>query len=405
VFTDDSCVTPTCQPSLLETLDGNDVSTVFAANDDDASCLKDGTDGTLIGTGASTVVWDSIEGNAYHLYVSSKYDREDGIFGIKAISMAGPPNDQCIDAIELPTNGIEITGTTVNATIDGEFDSCYFRYFDSIMNIRGSSVWYTVVGTGQRIIVTTCSAQTNLDTVMAVYADDSCASDCQVSVARFDTNDLAASDNDESCTLTSSGASTVMWDSEEGQSYKLCVSNKDKRQDGTFGIKATSMVPPINDKCDNPTALATDGIEVIGTTVGATIDSGFDSCAFRPYGSEQKIEAASVWYVVEGTGGRISVTTCSAQTSLDTVIAVYTDESCGNDECQPMLRDTVDGELAANDDDESCTKMDSTEGMLKATGASTVSWDSVLGQKYKLYVSNKESRSDGTFGIRATSSG
>jgi len=324
--------------------------------------------------------------------------------------MAGPPNDNCMDASELSADGFEVIGTTTNANIDANYDSCAFRgSYSKEINIQGASVWYTIVGTGERIVVTTCSPQTSIDTVVAVYTDDNCGLDeCEVSIVAMTAGKiisdpiLAANDNDDLCTLTISGASTVVWDSVQGKRYKLYVSNKYGRLDGTFGVRATSMAAPPNDNCMNALELATDGVEVIGTTTNATIDANYDSCAFRgSYSKEINIQGASVWYTIVGTGERIVVTTCSPQTSIDTVVAVYTDDNCGFDECEVSIVTMIDGKisdpiLAANDNDDLCT--------LTISGASTVVWDSVQGKRYKLYVSNKYGRDDGTFGIKATAS-
>ncbi len=86
-----------------------------------------------------------------------------------------------------------------------------------------------------------------------------------------------------------------------------------------------------------------------------------------------------------GTG----VMMCSPLTNFDTVIGVFTDDSCQNPTCLPLLSVTnLVGEVsnllfAVNDYVDSCIK----DGMMTATGASMVVWDSKEGHIYNLYVS------------------
>lgn len=329
----------------------------------------------------------------YKLYVSEKYARIGGTFGIKATSMKAPANDRCESAIHLDTNSVEVLGSTVNATIDWHVvSSCAFLR----ENIRGASVWYTLEGTGERIVVTTCSGNTDFDTALAVYDTADCSThNCLPSTIHDDernwydgrftgwvTASWAANDNDNNCRLTGSGASTVEFDSEAGKWYKLYVSEKGpSRSGGTFGLRATSMKAPTNDRCMSATFLDADGVEIIGNTMNATIDWHVqESCVF----SRQNIRSASVWYILEGTGQKVTITTCSSNTDFDTVLGVYNDGDCDDYSC-----------LVSNDNDDRCRET--------RIGASTVTFDTVAGQMYKFYVSGKSGRNGGTFGLSARS--
>jgi hypothetical protein len=384
------CSSTSCQPSIIH--DVRKYPGVFshwtfpsvAANDDDDTCIE-------TGTGASTVVFDSVAGQMYKLYVSEKGPgRQGGTFGLKATSMMAPANDRCETAINLNTDGVEVIGSTVNATIDWEVvESCAF----SQQNIRGASVWYTLEGTGERIVITTCSRFTDMNTILAVYDQSHCNSYTCLASTIHDVREysgvfkswtfpsVAANDDDDTCIETGTGASTVVFDSVAGQMYKLYVSEKGPgRQGGTFGLKATSMMAPANDRCETAINLNTDGVEVIGSTVNATIDwEVVESCAF----SQQNIRGASVWYRLQGTGGKVRVTTCSMNTTFDTVLAVYNDGFCDKFTC-----------FVSNDNDSACN--------ITGVGASTVTFDTVSGQIYKFYVSSKSRTSEGQFGLIAT---
>jgi len=90
-----------------------------------------------------------------------------------------------------------------------------------------------------------------------------------------------------------------------------------------------------------------------------------------------------VWYRLQGSGGSVKVTTCSVNTTFDTVLAVYNDGLCDKFTC-----------LVSNDYDNTCIET--------GFGASTVTFDTVAGQIYKLYVSSKSRTSEGNFGLIAT---
>ena len=125
---------------------------------------------------------------------------------------------------------------------------------------------------------------------------------------------------------------------------------------GTSGTNFT--VPPANDLCANAIALAC-GQTVSGTTVGATTTGD-------PTGScGASVDGGGVFYILTGTGGSISVTTCNAGPGFDTKLFVFSG-SCGAYVC-----------VGGNDDDATCTT---------STLLSRVTFSSVAGTTYYLLV-------------------
>jgi hypothetical protein len=97
-------------------------------------------------------------------------------------------------------------------------------------------------------------------------------------------------------------------------------------------IQVTATPP--NDLCANPrelgTLTATEApFNVIGTTVGATVDDGFDS----PCSDETMITAPGVWYTFESDLPCILASTCGDYTNYDTQISVYAGDNCDNLVC------------------------------------------------------------------------
>jgi hypothetical protein len=79
-------------------------------------------------------------------------------------------------------------------------------------------------------------------------------------------------------------------------------------------VASTVFAQPGNDACSDAIALSC-GDVVSGSTTGATADE-VPACAPQSTGP-------SVWYTVTGTGGEITVSTCSPATDYNTQLAVY----------------------------------------------------------------------------------
>jgi len=100
--------------------DGVRLEQVNEAVSDDTGC-------TRTGTGASTVVFDADAETEYKFFASDSLEKAEGKFALQVIADNPPTNDQCSDAILVVPNGLEMLGSTVNATIDYGFDSCWSR--------------------------------------------------------------------------------------------------------------------------------------------------------------------------------------------------------------------------------------------------------------------------------------
>jgi len=127
------------------------------------------------------------------------------IFMSSALCLAQPPpsNDLCDNPIgPLPVPSVT-GGTTIGATFDD-------------VGVCGTSnttngVWYTVIGTGNRMTASTCGSLFNYDTKISVFCDD-----C---------DDLVCiTGNDDNCSDGASGLlSTVAWCSQAGATYRILV--------------------------------------------------------------------------------------------------------------------------------------------------------------------------------------
>ena len=116
--------------------------------------------------------------------------------------LAQPANDLCANRIPvgIPSS---TTGTTTLATLD-TVPIC-------VTTVTAPGVWYSVTGTGNTIIATTCGPLPGYDTKISVYTGGCAALVC-------------VSDNDDDCTGGASGLfSTVSWASAAGTEYLILV--------------------------------------------------------------------------------------------------------------------------------------------------------------------------------------
>ena len=112
-----------------------------------------------------------------------------------------PPNDLCADAIPVQVGDV-VAGTTNGATADDEFPTC-------VEEIFAPGVWYSVIGTGNTMTVTTCGGTEDHDTKINVYCG-SCA------------EPTCVGGNDDECNVFSLH-STVTFCAQGGVEYLILV--------------------------------------------------------------------------------------------------------------------------------------------------------------------------------------
>ena len=133
-----------------------------------------------------------------------------------------PANDLCINAIPLAC-GQTLTGSNAGATdTDDPTATCATA-------IRAGGVFYSVVGTGDSMTLSTCTPTTDFDTELFVYSGSCGTYTC------IDGND------DSNTTVT---CSSVTFASQYGVTYLVFVNGYDNMEVGNFGITLSCATPP-----------------------------------------------------------------------------------------------------------------------------------------------------------------
>jgi hypothetical protein len=127
-----------------------------------------------------------------------------------------PVNDQCSAALPLAC-GVRVIGTTEGVTTIGDPTG------NCTTSVDGGGSFYTLVGTGGRITVSTCDALTDYDSKLFVYSGTCGAYVC-----------VAGNDDGAGCGI----ASSVAFNSVAGTSYLVFVSGWEG-DTGNFALLAT----------------------------------------------------------------------------------------------------------------------------------------------------------------------
>jgi subtilisin-like proprotein convertase family protein len=283
--------------------------------------------------------------------------------GAIALSIA-ITNDACENAISVPV-GSSIVSTNVGATNDPGQPTC------NGLSTFNAGVWFTTVGNGNVLNLTTCSANTVLNTRLYVYTGSCGAFTCVG----------AATGTTPAC--SPSTAASVQICSTLGETYHILITN-DTSGTGQFELSVQDLgACPTNDLCENAVPVSVGG-SVLSNNVGATNDPGQPTC------NGLSTFNAGVWFTTVGTGNNLIASTCSANTVLNTRLYVYSG-TCGAFTCVGANATAVPACSPSN--------------------AASVRFCSTLGETYYILVTNDTSGTgqfelsvtdDGPFGCQPT---
>lgn len=230
---------------------------VFTGDCVDLECVAGNNDSDRSECGLkSELTWLTKPGRTYYLLIHG-YDTRVGNFGL-VMNEPEPAvsNDYCVDALPLLPSSNVITGSTIDATMDDTLPC-------SDIEQNGPGVFYTVVGTGERLVASTCNTNenqgTSLDTKISVFTGSCGNLTCTLA-------------DDDYCDLQS----RLVWLSEANTTYYIMVHGEDSV--GDFHLVVDNFVPEsTNDFCSSAQGpLLPNG----DTVTGSTVDSSFDDVGF-----------------------------------------------------------------------------------------------------------------------------
>jgi hypothetical protein len=183
--------------------------------------IRDGPACSLRNT-ASTIYFDSTEGAAYYIAIIGSGGSV-GTFGVYVADAMSVCNDT-------PTPSLNVDGSVTTGTNENgprtTFSDCEGG------DVSGRSSWYSFVGTGRRMAVSTCTEVTELNTYMALYS--SSEGQCN------DLTCVAWKIRDGPACPLRNAASTIYFDSTEGTTYYVAIIGSGGSV-GTFGLNVTDV--------------------------------------------------------------------------------------------------------------------------------------------------------------------
>lgn len=216
------------------------------------------------------------------------------LLSVQEINAQEPFNDVCVAAKPLTPNAPMTTGSTVDAEESSWCNSEVYPYWGAKYG-----AWYSVTGTGNIMMVTTCFPETDFDTYFSLQTT------CEEWLYCVDLEDEVILPGDEPCLYP--GGGTFKWSTVKDETYLVRVSNLDYEM-GNFGLALYEFPAPENSQCIDAAPVTSLGTVLTGTTWNTTWSFDCSSSSITPEYDR------TAWYVVAGTGNQMTASTCHPQT-------------------------------------------------------------------------------------------
>ncbi|CAB9513561.1 Leucine-rich repeat receptor-like protein kinase [Seminavis robusta] len=267
-----------------------------------------------------TVLWNTQQGQTYFIRVGG-VNAASGNFNLVLQDLSENTaevtvNDKCQTSIGVSTDGSIVPGSTTSATFSMEGAGSCYRTMHA-----GKGVWYDVIGTGESLVATTESS----DTQLAVFSGSCGSLEC-----------ITASE------LATGVASYVQWQTQLAERYYILAHGVGGGKGSSFELSVGTNSPDenyvINDFCKTAIGpVASDGSLQHGSTQFATEDrDGAGSCY------PEALKGDGVWYSVQGTGDSLKVYP-SVDSEIEPLVSVF-EGSCRKLKCVDGTRHEIDEE-------------------------------------------------------------
>lgn len=209
----------------------------------------------------------------------------------------------------IPGTDTIVAGSTVGARMASDVPAC-----GSASAPSGPGVWYSIVGNGKTITLSTCDSPTSLDTQISVFSNGS----------------ICENGNDDYC----ASKSQVALSSNVDELYYVLVHGK-TGSEGTFVLQLTTEGESLAnaDFCANAQVLDV-GSNTTIDLLRATVDPDQADCTASTYPGEKVF--IGNFYRFTGTGQAVRIvmdSTSWSDLSGVTLLSVFTGSSCGSLEC------------------------------------------------------------------------
>lgn len=231
--------------------------------------------------------------------------------------------DTCENAAPRLINEVFSPGRTFYATVDdvnGGFCG---------VPIDSPGIWWSVIGTGDPITVSSCHNQTDIKVKFSVFTGTCGDLECVAGGAEPDYEcPLLRRKNDVGEWDTM--ATALTFDSKENTVYYILVQQMEMIGRGTVWINFRHPNVPQNDNCvDAIGPVPRDNTRIESTSVDATVSNVFDYCG----GVDVPSLYPGTWFQIIGTGEPVTVMSCSDLNDDGFAFSVYNGAYCNDMGC------------------------------------------------------------------------
>ncbi|KAH3744026.1 hypothetical protein Pelo_14586 [Pelomyxa schiedti] len=256
-----------------------------------SQCIATSEEKTCNGKGI--VEWVAVAQKSYFVFVTTP-DTSYAFFHIDFYEDEPNEYSRCDTPYPI-TLPYSYTGETVTSV--ASYSPC--------QNAVKQGMWFSVIGTGNKIAAHTCSENTDYDTYISIIQ----------ACTNVTGNCIASNDDATGTTVCGQSQSRVTWVSVAGNLYYILVSGYGSAT-GIFQLTVLEETPSVNDDCTGAIDLSTQIYPY--TAFGSnlySIPSGGDC----DVGSTTK----GIWYKISGSSQTLRIDTCRTETTFDTEYEFY----------------------------------------------------------------------------------
>ncbi|KAL3923181.1 MAG: hypothetical protein SGILL_001802 [Bacillariaceae sp.] len=248
--------------------------------------------------GGSAVAWIGGSGKQYFVLVEGLESRT-GEFNLTLTETIPRSSSDCYNPQEVPLDGVAILGSTEDGSVQ-DVGLCTGSFLSS------PSVWYSVKGTGEVMVASTCNVNSNVFAKLELYRGSCDSLEC-----------------DEAEKITCGNQMSLTWISSLEETYLLQVYGSGVPGNGDFTLHVEEH--PANHSCSEAKVDLVAGSSVQGSVVrSGSIDASGCSLSDE-YGA---------WYRINAPADEtMSLSVCSSVTNFEAKVTLFQGSSCGQLAC------------------------------------------------------------------------
>lgn len=257
--------------------------------------------GTLIcekGSSIGSVIWLAEATETYYVYVTGK----DGTTGDFDLFFGRNKDSSCTFGTRVDPNSVGYLASTKFSNPQNVLSCGYTGYHTA------PGLWFSIMGTGEMLEVSTCGSLLDLDTQISVFGNTCDSLQC-----------IGGTGQDHPCGDNGS----VSWQTEKDEVYNIYVSGRSSRV-GDFVLNINTVPVADGFTCDGSLTLEMGNTSILSNTTDA-LSEPVDLCT----GSSA---VRGVWHTIVGTGMAMKISVCDEKTNFDARVSLFTG-SCDGLSC------------------------------------------------------------------------